>query len=483
MSTFPTRRPHPTRSTSPDQPSAAAAVALEGRSEPASGTAATPGGVAAPGLASRDFLLLLAATFAVFGSATPMLSIVPLWAEHGGSGHGGAGATTAVHMATTVATQIATGRILRRIPASWVLGGGALLIGLPCLGYALTAALPWTVAVSALRGTGFGLVTVAGSALAARLAGPGQRGRALGWYGVAVGLPAAVLVPAAVWAVAEVGFVPVFSASAALGMLGVPLGAAVLAGRDPSRGRPRTRTSGPVASGPGASGPGPVGPDAPGARTAPVRTDSAPGTSGGPVPVRGLPVRLLAAPVLLLLAPVCALGSLMSFLPLALAPQAAPAALLTLSAALTVGRWAAGEWSDRRGGTGRFMAPCAALCALATAAFALVGGGPAAPEGGGAAGTVAAVAAALVFGLGMGALQNDTLVAMFHRTGPERHAAISAAWNMTFDSAYGAGALLTGAVAQTFSLSLPAAFGVLAVLTAAVLPVAAALRLRPSHQG
>ncbi|OEV24346.1 hypothetical protein AN220_19720 [Streptomyces nanshensis] len=72
-------------------------------------------------------------------------------------------------------------------------------------------------------------------------------------------------------------------------------------------------------------------------------------------------------------------------------------------------------------------------------------------------------------------------MAMFHRTGPERHAAISAAWNMSFDSAYGVGALLTGAVAQTFSLSLPATFGVLAALTAAVLPVAAALRLRPSH--
>ncbi|MFI7241077.1 MFS transporter [Streptomyces qinglanensis] len=438
---------------------------------PASGAAAPPG------LVSRDFLLLLAATFAVFGSATPMLSIVPLWAEHGGSGHGGAGATTAVHMATTVATQTVTGRILRRIPASWVLGGGALLIGLPCLGYALSAALPWTVAVSALRGTGFGLVTVAGSALAARLAGPGQRGRALGWYGVAVGLPAAALVPAAVWAVAEFGFVPVFAASAALGMLGAPLGAAVLAGRAPSRGRRPARTPGPGASEAGTSGPGACS-----ARTVVVRTGSAPGAGSGPAPVRGLPVRLLAAPVLLLLAPVCALGSLMSFLPLALAPQAAPAALLTLSAALTIGRWAAGEWSDRRGGTGRFMAPCAALCALATAAFAVVGGGPAAPEGGGAvAGTAAAVAAALAFGLGMGALQNDTLVAMFHRTGPERHATISAAWNMTFDSAYGAGALLTGAVAQTFSLSLPAAFGVLAVLTAAVLPAAAALRPRPSH--
>ncbi|MEW2218653.1 MFS transporter [Streptomyces sp. NPDC006990] len=477
MSTLPSRRPHRTRPSSPDRRSAAAAVAAGAPSGPASGTSAASGGAAAPGLASRDFLLLLAATFAVFGSATPMLSIVPLWAEHGGSGHGGAGATTAVHMATTVATQLTTGRILRRIPASWVLGGGALLIGLPCLGYPLTSALPWTVAVSALRGTGFGLVTVAGSALAARLAGPGQRGRALGWYGVAVGLPAATLVPAAVWAVAEFGFVPVFAVSAALGTLGAPLGAAVLAGHGPSRGRRRARTAGP-----GTAEAGTSVPEARSARTATSPTDTAPGTRSGPGPLRGLPVRLLAAPVLLLLASVCALGSLMSFLPLALAPQAAPAALLTLSAALTIGRWAAGEWSDRRGGTGRFMAPCAALCALATAAFAVVGGGPAAPEGGGAAaGTVAAVAAALVFGLGMGALQNDTLVAMFHRTGPERHAAISAAWNMTFDSAYGAGALLTGAVAQAFSLSLPATFGVLAALTAAVVPVAAALRLRASH--
>ncbi|MBO8202004.1 MFS transporter [Streptomyces smyrnaeus] len=456
MSSVRSRRTHPSRSAPHDTPHGA----------PPAGPRT---GATAPGLASRHFLLLLAATFATFGSATPMLSVVPLWAEHGGSGHGGAGATTAVHMATTVATQIVTGRILRRLPAPRVLCVGALLIGLPTLGYPVTAALPWTVAVSAVRGVGFGLVTVAGSALAARLAGPGQRGRAVGWYGVAVGLPAAALVPLAVWAVAEFGFVPVFWASAVLGTLAAPLGVAVLAGHHPSRVR--------------LPAPDPV-PGAPQAGTGPGDTASTPASRSGHVPVRRLPVRLLAVPVLLLLAPVCALGSLMSFLPLALAPHAAPAALLTLSAALTAGRWAAGEWSDRRGGTGRFMAPCAALCALGTGAFALVGGGGTAAGGAVAPGTGAAVVAALAFGLAMGALQNDTLVAMFHRAGPEHHGTVSAAWNMTFDSGYGAGALLTGAIAQVFSLSLSAAFGVLAVLIVATLPVAAALQLpRSSHQG
>ncbi|WP_326808707.1 MFS transporter [Streptomyces sp. NBC_01775] len=407
----------------------------------AAATPATP----RTGLASRDFLLLLASTAAVFGNSSPLLSVVPLWAEHGGGGHGGAGATTALTMATTVAAQLAMGRVLRRFPARHALTAGALTMGLPAFAYALSPALPLTLALSAVRGLGFGMVTVAGSALVAELVPPAQRGRAVGWYGVAVGLPAVALLPPAVWCAAEFGFGPVFLATAALGVLAAPLSALI----SHDAGHDADHNAGPNAGHTAVAEPGEDASAAP-------RED----TTGGARP--GL--RALATPWLLLFVSVCALGSLMSFLPLALtAPGTAPTALLTVSLALIVGRWAAGEWSDRRGAAGRLAAPAALACALGTAAFAAVGtlpAGRALPVG---------IAAGLVFGLGMGALQNDTLVAMFHRAGPAHHGTVSAVWNMGYDSGFGAGALLTGVLAQALALSLPTTFLVLAATVATVL--------------
>ena len=398
------------------------------------------------GLLGRDFLLLLAATAAVFGNSAPLLSVVPLWAEHGGSGHGGAGATTALTMGTTVVAQLAMGRVLRRFPAHRALAAGALVMGLPAFAYVLSPALPLTLALSAVRGIGFGMVTVAGSALVAQLVPPAQRGRAVGWYGVAVGLPAVALLPLAVWCATAFGFVPVFLATALLGVLAAPLSEAVghrTAATRRAREEGRTREPGTGAV-----------------------TGTGAGTETGTGAGRAtrLDRRALATPWLLLFFSVCALGSLMSFLPLALtAPGAAPAALLTISSALIAGRWAAGEWSDRRGAAGKLAAPAALACALGTAAYAAVGTLPA------GATLPAAIAAGLLFGLGMGALQNDTLVAMFHRAGPAHHGTVSAVWNMGYDSGFGAGALLSGALAQGLALALPTTFLVLAATVAAVL--------------
>lgn len=422
------------------------------------------------GLAGRDFLLLLVATAAVFGNSAPLLSVVPLWAEHGGSGHGGAGATTALTMATTVAAQLAMGRVLRRFAARHALTAGALIMGLPTFVYVLSPALPLTLAISGVRGIGFGMVTVAGSALVAELVPPAQRGRAVGWYGVAVGLPAVVLLPLAVWCATEFGFVPVFLATAALAVLGAPLSAAVghraatavRREREGPAGRPERSAARPEHTGPASRPERPAHAERPDSFGLPER----------PEPLERRDIRALATPWLLLFVSVCALGSLMSFLPLALtAPGAAPTTLLTISTALIVGRWAAGEWSDRRGAAGRLAAPAALACALGTAAYAAVGTLPA------GATLPAGIAAGLVFGLGMGALQNDTLVAMFHRAGPTHHGTVSAVWNIGFDAGFGAGALLTGVLAQALALTLPTTFLVLATAVAAAL-LATAVRRR-----
>lgn len=395
----------------------------------------------ATGLAGRDFLLLLLATLGTFANYAPMLTVVPLWTARGAAGEGGAGAATAVTMATTVAVQLCMGWLTRRFALRRLLGAGALLLGLPTFGYVLSSGLAWVLTVSAVRGVGFGVVAVTGSALVAELVPPEQRGRAVGWYGVAVGLPQVVLLPLGAWLAAEGHFGVVFAAAGALSVGAVPLVAA-MSGRSAASLRPSPTASRP----PGSSRP-----------PAPSRT-SQPSASGS--------YRPLLRPALLLAAASVALGGLTSFLPFVLArPDLAPTALLVLFVAMIVGRWAAGVWSDRRG-PGRLVLPAAAVCSPAVAVLALTAGHEATVP-------VALVMVAL-YGLADGALQNETLVLMFRRAGPHGGGAAGTAWNMAYDGGTGLGSAGVGPAAPW--LGPAGAFGAVAALIALSVPGGACLR-------
>lgn len=375
------------------------------------------------GLAGRDFLLLLAATLGTFSNYAPLLSVAPLWVVQGGGGHGAAGATTGVTMGTTVAAQLCMDWVLRRFSRRGVLGVGALLLGVPAFGYALSSSAPWVLGLSAVRGAGFGMITVAGSALVAELVPAPARGRAVGWYGVAVGLPQVVCLPLGVFVAQNYGFTPVFLATGALGVLAVPLVAAMPSGRRTTGGR---AVHGPK-------------------RTAVERI--------GP----------LAGPWAMMLVSACALGGVTTFLPLALDnPRAAPTALFALSAMVIAGRWTAGVVSDRSG-SGRLLVPSLLCCAVGMAGFALATGIKADVA-------TVAVAAAVAYGVGFGALQNETLVVMFRRAGTTSHGTASMAWNMALDAGTGIGAVGVGLGSQSLDVSW--AFAAIALLIAVVLPIA-----------
>lgn len=70
-----------------------------------------------------------------------------------------------------------------------------------------------------------------------------------------------------------------------------------------------------------------------------------------------------------------------------------------------------------------------------------------APEGG--ALVVGVLIAAVVFGLGFGAIQSETLLMMFSRMPKERVSEASAVWNMSFDTGTGAGSSVLGATASS----------------------------------
>ena len=351
---------------------------------------------------------------------------MPLWVERGGSGALGSGATTAVLMATTVATQLSVPWLLVRVGHRWVLAVGSALLGAPAPFLALSAELTPVLLLSAVRGVGFGLATVAGSALVAELVPRAQHGRAAGRYGLAVGLPQLVLLAAGVAVVERFGFTAVFIAAGVAPVLGALLVPAI---RGPLR---------------------------------PVRT------AAGPAPRP--PVRSVFVPVLAMLTCSVAQGGLITFLPLAVPGTVllVPGALLATAAGALLGRLVAGELVDRRGWGGRLLVPGMLLTAAGMLAevLALYAG----------AGALVVIGAAAV-GFGFGVVQNDSLTVLFAGFGTAGYGAASAIWNIAFDAGTGAGALGLGAVAEP--LGYPAAFGTSAALLLGSGMLVALVRGRP----
>ncbi|QUH04755.1 MFS transporter [Saccharopolyspora erythraea] len=357
---------------------------------------------AANPLRGRSFLLMLLAVLGGFAGYVLLLPVVPLWAVVGGAGEIAAGATNAVFMLVTVLTQLAMPWLLRRVGHRVALGAGTLLIGLPTPLFAVSKEMWALLAVSGLRGIGFGLLTVAGSALVAELVPVAVRGRAAGLYGLSVGLPNVVFLPAGVWLAQNIGFVPLFWIAAALP---VAMTAAVF-------------------------------------WIAPVRRPEA-----GPAAARTFPVTLLS-PWLVMCVVATAAGGLVAFLPLAITAWAVTPALLAFGLATVAGRWLAGQVGDRFGGR-LVVVPSVVLAGVGTAAIALASAGA----------TAVAVAGAFALGAGFGAVQNVTLVMMFERADS---GAASTAWNIAYDAGNGIGAVGFGVLVT--ATDYPTTFGTMAAV-------------------
>ncbi|MGD9991419.1 MFS transporter [Pseudonocardia sp.] len=397
------------------------------------------------GLHSVTFWLLLVATVLAFGGYSLLLPIVPLWVTEGGSGPFGAGVTTGVLMAVTVATQFAVPWMLRRIGHRWVLVVGMVFMGAPAPLLALSSELAPVLAVTTLRGVGFGMVTVAGSALVAELLDPAEHSRGASRFGLAVGLPLLVLLPTGVAVVEWIGFTAVFVGGT------IPLFGAVLMlvlrldrpGRAVAVADPDVATAGIVATGSATV------PDSPGWR----------GERG---------------PLLAMLACATAQGGLITFLPVTGSAAAATAALFATAAGSLGGRFLAGELVVRHDVGGRLLVPGVLIAAAGMAAEVVAS----LLTAGGAA---ALVVGALLVGFGFGMVQNDSLVQLFALGGRARYGRASALWNAAFDSGFGVGAVGLGAIAGPFGFA--AAHGAGAAFLLIVAPFTRRLRSGVARQG
>lgn len=366
----------------------------------------------------RGFAALLVASLGLFFGFSLLMSVVPLWVVGNGAGELAAGAATGGFMATTVVAQLLMPALIDRAGYRAVSIAGALLLGLPAA--LLPMATTWepVLAISLVRGLGFGIVTVAGSALIAELLPAGSRGRGSGLYGAAVGTPMLVGFPLSVWVAQHVDFLPVFAAGALLPVLAI------------------------------------------------VPLLALPGVAGGARPVEPPALgdaRAVWRPWLPMLAGSIAFGALATFLPLMFpgSPLTAAAALLVTMATAMGGRWVAGVVGDRSATVGRWLFPGLAVIGLGLIGIA------AGVRLTGLAAAVVGIGCVAVYGIGFGVVQNDSLVVMFRRVSAAR---ASVAWNVAFDAGQGIGAVVVGAVAAASSFSV--AFVVLGAFALALLPVA-----------
>ncbi|GHB88714.1 MFS transporter [Streptomyces anthocyanicus] len=371
--------------------------------------------------------LLTVGAFCFAGLAL-LLPVSPAWAVAKGADEFGAGLVTAVLMAATVLAQLCVRTALRTIGWPRTLALGALLLGLPALVQSLSDHLVPILVTTALRGAGFGIVTVCGATAAAALAPRGRQGAAIGLYGLAVALPQVVLTPAAPWL---------------MGTFALP--AIVACGVLPVLALPWTRALG---------------------RAVEARTDGPPtqdGRTGHPAPAATV-LRRILLPLTVLLLVTAAGGAVLTFAPqFTSTPALAATGLLALTATAALARWGCGELADRIA-----LRPITALLAsTACAGLALI----ALAVGPDGETVLPLLAGLLLLGTAYGGLQSLTLVQAFDLAGAEDRHMTSVAWNIGYDAGTGLGSLALGLAAQaaTFSTGFAVMSAVMAAVVLAVL--------------
>jgi predicted MFS family arabinose efflux permease len=356
--------------------------------------------------------LALAMLVSAFGFQM-LLSVVPLYAATVGGWTGGAGLATATFMLSTVLTQVAMPKLLGRFGYHRVLVAGLIFLGLPALLYPLAGGVAGVLAVTLLRGVGFGIITVGFAALIVELAPPERRGEALGLFGVAMTLPTIFSNPLGLWLVDASGYTTVFFLGGLLPLL------ALLA----------------IA----------------GISTGSLEREDV----GGAGFLDGLRRGPLLRLVLIFATVTSATGVVVTFLPLAVPASGlfSPAsALLVFGLTSTFSRLWAGRFGDRRD---PHLLLIPGLVAAAGGMIALPQGGPPTLVG------------ALLLGTGVGLLQNSTLILIMDRVADDERGLGSTLWNVSFDAGTGIGAFSFGFLVSVTGL--PSAFYISALILLAAI--------------
>jgi MFS family permease len=375
-------------------------------------------------IVSGPLALVFLSEFSALTSFYLLLSVTPMYAAAVGAGSAGAGLVTSVLLLGTVVAELAAPILMRRYGYWAMLVAGALLLGVPALALLPGGSLVVIVAVSVVRGFGFGLSTVMTGALTAVLLPPERRGEGLGLFGIVATAPGIVALPAGVWLADHVGMATVVGMTAATALV-------------------------PLAAFPWLSG-GADRRNAAARRTGTGRPDGL---------LAGLRQAGQLRPFLIFAASTVAAGVVVSFLPLAtgVSGNVAAAGLLAQALTATISRWWAGRRGDRVGHA-RLLVPALAIASLGMITMIWL------------TSPVAVIAGMGLFGIGFGIGQNATFALMIDRMPPSGLGTASALWNLAYDAGYGAGPVLFGLLVG--HTGYPAAFALTAALMLAAVPAA-----------
>jgi predicted MFS family arabinose efflux permease len=380
----------------------------------------TPVGVARPKIITVRLLLVFAASVATLTSFYLMMSVTPMFAVSAGAGRSGAGLATGVLMLGAVLAEVAAPALMNAYGSRRVFASGAVLLGAPALLLLVSDRLVTILAVSFVRGLGFGLTAVVTGALVVHLVPRERRGEGLGLFGVVDCVPAVLALPSGVWLAGHAGYALVIDLTAATALASL---ACVL-------------RFGGVAD-----------------RGGPARESAAARPMGLADGLRRGEQRRLA---LIFAASTVSAGVVAAFLPLAAGASGNVAALglFVQATAATISRWVAG-WHGDRIGHATLLIPGLVLAASGMALLVWV------------ASPVAVIAGMAVFGTGFGISQTATFALMVDRVPPSGYGMASALWNLAYDAGYGAGPAAFGVV--VVHTGYPAAFGLTGVLMLAAL--------------
>ncbi|STC68261.1 permease of the major facilitator superfamily [Corynebacterium pilosum] len=351
------------------------------------------------------FLPTMIAVAAAFGAWALLLPVLPVAVlDYGGSATL-AGLTTGIFMLATVITQVFTPAMLRSIGYRPVMVTSALLLGVPALGHIISME-PWAVLLfCAMRGVGFGAITVAESALVAELIPARFLGKGTGLLGVFVGVAQMLFLPVGLAIAPQFGYNTVYVVGAVIALI-----AGVMALRIPS-----------------------------------LKADPVEPRSTDTSQVHTPMWKLVAVPALALTTLSMSYGVITSFLPSAMREMDTEAGVVlggiilsVVGAASMIVRYGVGIIADKRGEPGITMIPAqlAGFLGMVIIVVVMLTG----------ASVWWLVLAAILYGGAFGAVQNESLLSMFHRLPRSQVSNASAAWNIFFDGGTGFGSTVLGMV-------------------------------------
>jgi len=365
----------------------------------------------------RSPLLLLAALAVCISMAFQiLLSVAPVIAERSGP-HGIAGAATAALFIGAATGELSTPWLMSRLRTTHLLVGGQLLTAFPSLVYLFPHAGLWPLLVAtSARGLGMGVAIVVSVAVLSELTAPNRRGRAIGYYGLALSVPGIFVPSLGVFLLAQ-GRADID----ALVAFGAGLAGAVIALRVPER---------------------------------PAHLAQA---SSNLLDAMRRPGLLIVFGGFILTS--CSFGGVITYAPVALPLEglgSAASFLLVSGVARAASRWLAGVLGDR--GSARVVLLAGAAVSFIGLVVLSLHDGP-----------LTVLVAAALYGTGFGAIQTASFLAMSERGTASDAGAISALWNSGIDVGGSLGGTLLGLAAASYGYG--AAVWVLPVVAAISLPL------------